>query len=70
MSDPRKNGGPAFPVEHAHFFYYGMSLRDWFAGQALKGMLANSPTSRTPDDFVADAYDYANRMLIHRAIWE
>ena len=38
------DGGPAFPVpasEHSqggHFEQYGMSLRDWFAGQALAGI--------------------------------
>lgn len=32
-----KNGGPAFPshVSMGEVTYRGMSLRDWFAGQAL-----------------------------------
>lgn len=46
MSDSKKidNGGPAFArsaAEHGHGGHYeqdGMSLRDWFAGQALVGM--------------------------------
>ena len=31
------DGGPAFPFSHHREdqFYEGMSLRDWFAGQAL-----------------------------------
>lgn len=29
MSDERQDGGPAFPLAE------GMSLRDWFAGQAI-----------------------------------
>lgn len=34
MSDTTKdNGGPAFPDSEGGLFY-GMSLRDWFAGQA------------------------------------
>ena len=31
-----KDGGPAFPLYEED----GMSLRDWFAGQALAGILA------------------------------
>jgi hypothetical protein len=36
MSD---DGGPAFPVAESDKLYgsYGMTLRDWFAGQALAG---------------------------------
>ena len=37
MTKPN-NGGPAFPLPHAS--HPGMSLRDWFAGQAL-GCLAD-----------------------------
>lgn len=33
----RDYGGPAFPTKD---FYRGMSLRDYFAGQALAGLLA------------------------------
>ncbi len=45
----KATGGPAFPVVsesgvgHAAAFR-GMTLRDWFAGQALAGMLAASPS--------------------------
>lgn len=45
MSEP-KDGGPAFPFKcqgptTGPEFYYGMTLRDWFAGQALVGVLSN-----------------------------
>lgn len=42
MNDSTINdGGPAFPItEYGLQGYNGMSLRDWFAGQALAGMLA------------------------------
>ena len=41
MSAPTYNGGPAFPISDTfHPDYTGMSLRDWFAGQALAGELA------------------------------
>ena len=39
MSDEIDNGGPAFPIETTATPYaLGMSLRDWFAGQALIAM--------------------------------
>ncbi len=43
------DGGPAFPVTLDHrgcVGAYGMSLRDWFAGQALSGLCANSELFR------------------------
>lgn len=68
------DGGPAFPrLEHlsAYLDEYGrvnydastsggMSLRDWFAGQALAGLLA-CPTG--PTDVVTTAYRLAESML-------
>ena len=45
MTDKIDDGGPAFPCmpggEIMREQYSGMSLRDWFAGQALVGFLAN-----------------------------
>ncbi len=48
MSEPINDGGPAFPLflppsetgEHILPIQYGMSLRDWLAGQALVGFMA------------------------------
>jgi hypothetical protein len=45
MSDIN-DGGPAFPTDHSNTTEYtdikgGMSLRDYFAGQALVGLLGN-----------------------------
>jgi hypothetical protein len=41
----RDNGGPVHPQRVNHGMTYtdfpGMSLRDWFAGQALAGIMAN-----------------------------
>jgi uncharacterized protein YodC (DUF2158 family) len=49
MSDENKidDGGPAFPFDeytkdgHQYSVHLGMTLRDWFAGQALKGAYAS-----------------------------
>lgn len=35
------NGGQAFPSNTDTHQYPGMSLRDWFAGMALQGILSN-----------------------------
>jgi hypothetical protein len=55
------DGGPAFPTRY-HEDMHGMTLRDWFAGQALQGLLASTKTS----DGLAiakDAYILADAML-------
>lgn len=72
------DGGPAFPVREADRFnpdnnethtieqHWGMSLRDYFAGQALAGMLSRQTTVDewpTFTEFAKDAYRYANAML-------
>jgi hypothetical protein len=40
-----------------------MSLRDWFAGQALSGMPLDN---YDPDDAAMDAYNIADAMLAER----
>lgn len=35
-------GGPAFPAQDSDTFFYGMSIRDWFAGRALQGLLVRA----------------------------
>ena len=39
MADSIKNGGPAFPGYDPNSANRGMSLRDWFAGQAIEGLV-------------------------------
>lgn len=60
------DGGPAFPVDEQYFS--GMTLRDWFAGQAL----ANRYTQEARDDKkVAQwAYQIADAMLSAREAGE
>jgi hypothetical protein len=67
MTKPN-DGGPAFPrpVGGDMDRYWngeqdGMSLRDWFAGQALAGLLAEK--CKDPREAAEQAYDYADEML-------
>ena len=43
-----------------------MSLRDWFAGMALQGWLANPTLKGTVEGYTKDAYVYADSMLTQR----
>lgn len=72
-----RHGGPAFPggplTDYGRTDYEGMSLRDWFAGQALAGLLAN-PTAAIGTvneegvEYVARAAGlYADAMLAARS---
>lgn len=62
-------GGPAFPVV-GHFYNgklggqldHGMTLRDWFAGMAMQGMLAAAENHNT-DELAVYAFDVADAML-------
>ena len=63
MTQPN-DGGPAFPSDRAD--REGMSLRDWFAGQALAGLCSgNLPFC--PGQVSATAYAYADAMLKARS---
>lgn len=71
MSKP--DGGPAFPSEFAASAdRSGMSLRDWFAGQALTGILA-SPHHLAPENegqsthLAMRLYQMADALLAERA---
>ena len=70
----KKSGGPAFPTDHGwydgedvwrHNLYGGMTLRDWFAGQALSGLLACSSLVRSEvgTSITKNAYAYADGMI-------
>lgn len=69
MSAKIDDGRPAFPVrweDMAHSnSHHGMTLRDWFAGQALAGLLVNGGGA-TWDTDATDAYKAADAMLTAR----
>ena len=73
MSDETEqidDGGSAFPamLPGGNYCTPGMSLRDWFAGQALASLLADTNTSGTVDAFAKASYTYADAMLEERDI--
>lgn len=57
------DGGTAFPISDRGAVEPGMSLRDWFAGQALAGMLADSNVKGQPVVIADGAYRLADAML-------
>ena len=60
MTDKINDGGPAFPHQKEDGSpYWGMSLRDWFAGQALSA----SGLTADPKLTAEWAYLYADAML-------
>lgn len=66
------DGGPAFPQHVAPAYrqepeIWGMSLRDWFAGQALAGLLAFDAEANTWVGDAENAYKAADSMLAARA---
>lgn len=68
MSKP--DGGPAFPStvnpSTGDYINDGMSLRDWFAGQALTGILASPDRSGSVQNRVELAWRIAGAMLQER----
>lgn len=63
-----EDGGPAYPRGDA-----GMTLRDWFAGQAMAGMLSGGIADTIPHDDIGGgsdvagfAYQYADAMIAAR----
>lgn len=69
MAEKPDDGGPAFPLflpdKPKGGFVFGMSLRDYFAGQALVGyMLNGTPNGLANEALCAEwAYKFADAML-------
>jgi hypothetical protein len=64
-----KDGGAAFPVVYVSekMGSNGMTLRDWFAGQAVVGLLAHrSEAVGSHTEMAAQAYYLADAMLAER----
>lgn len=73
MSERKDDGGPAFPFKcqgptTAPETYYGMSLRDWFAGMAMQAQVSQdiyrNPFSDADMSYIATmSYGFADAML-------
>lgn len=68
----KNDGGQAFPRQaymNNDYSYVdqgdcGMTLRDWFAGMALQGILAKQYGDYVfPDDVSRECYSYADAMI-------
>jgi hypothetical protein len=76
MSEPKMIGGPAFPMPDYEDAYgdrvWGMSQRDWFAGQALAEIITvcRSDTRHQSESmeamFARKSYEIADAMLAAR----
>lgn len=63
MSAPN-DGGPAFATATCGDFQKGMSLRDWFAGQALAGVdIGEYAGTGWADSLAKPCYQIADAML-------
>jgi len=56
------------PVNKLPFVFEGISLRDYFAGQALIAILTNSHNNDTPKDLANNSYIMADAMLEARTL--
>ena len=64
------NGGPAFPCDitaNGHRIVCdGMTLRDWYAGMAVQGLLSDASVQGTPEEFAQRSFSVADAMLKER----
>jgi hypothetical protein len=73
VREERDDGGPAFPRPGSNWIDHrgrelsngsslGLSVRDWFAGMAMQGLLIDGPLP-APDRVASVAYTMADAML-------
>ncbi len=61
------DGGPAFPVGFPpNEGWSGISVRDYFAGQALAGLISQTDVAMPVEAFAIEAYACADAMLKER----
>ncbi len=72
---PINDGGSAFPFGQISeltgqpingFFEPGMTLRDWFAGMAMQGILSYQGLGVRFNQTASDAFDMADTMIAER----
>ena len=66
MTQPN-DGGPAFPSDR--FGEPGLTLRDWFAGQVLQGLVSDGKRyeDSSVEDVAVHCYEMADAMLKARS---
>jgi hypothetical protein len=62
------DGGPAFPFQDGYGRVSGMTLRDWFASQAMAGLVPYVVKGATFENVAEDAYKAADAMLRAREV--
>jgi hypothetical protein len=78
MTDKINTGGPAYPlvVEYMEYSESGMTLRDYFAGQAIGKIIsvcANDTRiagESAQDAFARKSYEIADAMIAEREVME
>ena len=72
MNTQTNDGGPAFPqfaISDNYEFHPGMTLRDYFAGEALQGIIQVLHRGIRPQDIegmAQDCFGIADAMLVAR----
>ena len=70
----KDDGGPAFPGAretngNGDVLWHGslgMTLRDWFAGQAMAALICGGAAGLPPDEVAKWAYETADAMIAHK----
>jgi len=62
-----KTGGAAFPHVSTHMDRTGMTLRDYFAGQVISGLLMRDEVADASSDFDMPLSDCAARLAYNAA---
>jgi hypothetical protein len=71
MKEEINDGCPAFPFSFKNevgqtVLQQGMSLRDWYAGMALQGLICCSQTTGSYVEFAEESFKYADAMIAER----
>jgi hypothetical protein len=62
----KPDGSLTGPTEEVNYIFSGMSLRDWFAGQALAALYGDNEFEGTKADIAWNCYGMADAMLAAR----
>lgn len=60
------DGGAAFAAATDYTFQQGMTLRDYFAAQAMNGLMRYPNGGATPTEWATAAYQFADAMIAAR----